>query len=267
MLDKIFTIDSHTIRGLLLAIVGVLGLILSYFGVDATTFGAQAAKMVDALLLVFTTGGILWAAYARLFMPTPPLTDTAAVKRDVLVAKQAGTSVDSAPIAPAATTPMAKTVMTDQGGASSMPKGFTTVHFLVTVVALAAVALVAACANVTRPDEVISTACVAGTYQVERCAKATAEVYGVYQKQGLVLVQAAGTPAAVKATIKAIDAKASPIVHDILITAADYVDAKAAAADPVTDPKVVNLTAQLATSQTQLAALTAQLKPLTAGSN
>lgn len=73
-------LDSQVIRAALLALVGLLGLILSFFGVSEAAFGEHATRLVDALLLVITTGSVLWAGYARATKPTPPLTNTAAAK-------------------------------------------------------------------------------------------------------------------------------------------------------------------------------------------
>lgn len=77
MLEVIAKMDSAVIRALLVAAVGVIGMILSFLGVDGSRFGENAEKFIDALLLLLSTGGIAWAAYARLMKPTPPLTETA----------------------------------------------------------------------------------------------------------------------------------------------------------------------------------------------
>lgn len=71
-------LESQVIRAALVALVGLIGLIASYFGVNEEVFGEKASKLVDALLLVITTGSTLWAAYARATKPTPPLTEGAA---------------------------------------------------------------------------------------------------------------------------------------------------------------------------------------------
>lgn len=77
-MKNIALLDSQVIRAALVALVGLIGLILSFFGVSEEAFGAKAAKLVDAALLVLTTGATLWAAYARATKPTPPITQVAA---------------------------------------------------------------------------------------------------------------------------------------------------------------------------------------------
>lgn len=80
MLKIIATMDSLVIRALLVALAGLIGMVLSYFGVDAALFGAKAEGLVDALLLVLTAGGVFYAAYARATRPNPPLTERAVEK-------------------------------------------------------------------------------------------------------------------------------------------------------------------------------------------
>lgn len=91
-MNQIGLLDSQVIRAALLALVSLIGLILSFFGVSEELFGANATKLVDAALLVITTGSVLWAAWARATKPTPPITDGAVVKTDALVNKQGGFS-------------------------------------------------------------------------------------------------------------------------------------------------------------------------------
>jgi hypothetical protein len=86
MLEKISMLDSQVIRALLLAITGLVGLILSFFGVDEGWFSERATRVVDAVLLIITTGGVLWAGYARRYLPTPPITDTAVAKTEAKMA-------------------------------------------------------------------------------------------------------------------------------------------------------------------------------------
>lgn len=80
MLEKIALLDSHVIRALLIAIVGVIGMALSLFGVDDKLFSSKAEGFVDAVMLLVTAGGVVYAAYARITKPTPPITEKA-VKR------------------------------------------------------------------------------------------------------------------------------------------------------------------------------------------
>lgn len=76
-------LDSQVIRAVLLALAGLIGLILSFFGVSEEAFGAHASRVIDAILLLVTTGSALWAAYARAMLPTPPITDAAATKTEI----------------------------------------------------------------------------------------------------------------------------------------------------------------------------------------
>lgn len=95
MLQKIALLDSQVIRALLVAIMGVLGLVLSWFGVDEKIFSAEATKLIDAVSLLITTGGVVYAAYARAMKPTPPLTESAAEQTRTLVSQQAGAKMQS----------------------------------------------------------------------------------------------------------------------------------------------------------------------------
>lgn len=89
-MNKIGMLDSQVIRAALLALVGLAGLIASFFGVDEALFSEKAARLVDALLLVLTTGSVIWAAYARATKPTPPITDGAVAKTAELQKSQGG---------------------------------------------------------------------------------------------------------------------------------------------------------------------------------
>lgn len=89
-MNKIGMLDSQVIRAALLALVGLAGLIASFFGVDEALFSEKAARLVDALLLVLTTGSVIWAAYARATKPTPPITDGAVAKTAELQKSQEG---------------------------------------------------------------------------------------------------------------------------------------------------------------------------------
>jgi hypothetical protein len=91
MLDKIAKLDAAVIRALLVAAVGVLGVVLGFFGVNEDVFNAQAARFVDALSLLFTAGGVAWAAWARINLPNPPLSDKAVTKSQAMVTKSQST--------------------------------------------------------------------------------------------------------------------------------------------------------------------------------
>ena len=81
MLEKIAKLDSLVLRGLAVALIGLIGKILSLAGVDEMLFSAKANEIVDAALTVLTTAGVLYAAYARINHPNPPLSDAAVAVR------------------------------------------------------------------------------------------------------------------------------------------------------------------------------------------
>ena len=80
MLEIIKKLDAGTIRGLVVATIPLLVLIASLFGVDEALFEAKLAEWGEKVALLVSLAGVTWAAYARLFNPTPPLTETAANK-------------------------------------------------------------------------------------------------------------------------------------------------------------------------------------------
>ena len=110
MLEKIALLDSHVIRALLVAIVGVIGTALSFFGVNEAVFDAGAARLVDAIMILMTAGGVFYAAYARATKPTPPITESAVDQTRAMVAQQVGSKMQAA----AASRPPA------QGGTTSL---------------------------------------------------------------------------------------------------------------------------------------------------
>lgn len=77
MLEVIKKLDSGTIKGLIVVTIPVLVVLGSMFGLDEAVFRSQLETWAEKLLLVVTLGGAAFAAYARLFKPTPPLTETA----------------------------------------------------------------------------------------------------------------------------------------------------------------------------------------------
>lgn len=70
--------DAGTMRALLVAAVGLIGVIAGLFGVDEALFSEKAGKVVDALSTLIAVGGVVWAGYARARKPTPPVTLTRA---------------------------------------------------------------------------------------------------------------------------------------------------------------------------------------------
>lgn len=85
MLEKIAKLDSLVLRGLAVALIGLIGKILALAGVDEMVFSAKASDIVDAALTVITTAGVLYAAYARINHPNPPLSDAAVEKTQALI--------------------------------------------------------------------------------------------------------------------------------------------------------------------------------------
>lgn len=90
MLEKIAKLDAAVIKALLLAFVGLIGVVAGLFGVDEVAFGAKASRLVDSISTLLIAGGLAWAAYARVNLPTPPISDKAVQKTRELVSKQGG---------------------------------------------------------------------------------------------------------------------------------------------------------------------------------
>ena len=65
--------NAGTMRALLVAAAGLIGVIASLFGVDEALFSDKAAKVVDALSTLIAVGGVVWASIARARQPTPPI--------------------------------------------------------------------------------------------------------------------------------------------------------------------------------------------------
>lgn len=77
MFDVIKKLDSATIRGLVVATIPLLVLIGSFFGLDEAVFSATLQGWGEKLVALVSLAGVTYAAYARLFKATPPLTKTA----------------------------------------------------------------------------------------------------------------------------------------------------------------------------------------------
>jgi hypothetical protein len=78
MLEIIKKLDSGTVRGLIVATIPLIVLIASFFGVDEALFSTQLEGIGEKIVALVSLAGVAWAAYARVFKPTPPLTETAA---------------------------------------------------------------------------------------------------------------------------------------------------------------------------------------------
>lgn len=90
MLQIIRMLDAGTVRGLIVATVPLLVLIGSFFGLDEAIFKTQLEGVGEKIVALVSLGGITWAAWARLFKPTPPLTETAAKATEQRLVKEMG---------------------------------------------------------------------------------------------------------------------------------------------------------------------------------
>lgn len=88
MLDKISKLDSGTIRGLIVATIPLLVLLASLFGIDEAVFKVQLEEYGEKIVALITLFGIAYAAYARAFKPSPPITDVAMKKTETRLDKE-----------------------------------------------------------------------------------------------------------------------------------------------------------------------------------
>jgi len=88
MLEIMKKLDSGTIRGLIVATIPLLVIIASLFGVDESVFQAKLEGWGEKIVAIVALGGVAYAAYARVFNPTPPISETAARKTEALIAQQ-----------------------------------------------------------------------------------------------------------------------------------------------------------------------------------
>lgn len=196
--------DSAVVKALLLAIVGLAGVIASFFGIDEALFNEKAQRVVDALLLLATAGGIFWALYGRLFMRTPPLTQ-AAVKATM---KHEG--IEEEPYDPA--------------HPPSPPQS----PALIGIIAiLLTVAVLAGCdttpTRLPAAAQVVQEACARDeAYSAIRCATSIPQVYEVYQVSILDLVKDPTVEDGVKTRLRQLDAAASPVMATGLGLIAEY---------------------------------------------
>lgn len=90
MLKVIGMLDAGTVRGLIVATVPLLVLIASFFGVDEAVFKANLEGWGEKAVALVSLAGVAWAAYARVFKPTPPVTETAAKATQERLQKEGG---------------------------------------------------------------------------------------------------------------------------------------------------------------------------------
>lgn len=87
LLAKIAKLDSHTVRGLLVALFGGLStLAIVVFHISQTKYEAFAQIFIDTTCSLITVVGGFYALWARISLPNPPLSDTAVKKIDEAVA-------------------------------------------------------------------------------------------------------------------------------------------------------------------------------------
>jgi len=112
------------------------------------------------------------------------------------------------------------------GGRSAAVATKASAHWLITLLA-AVVALCALGGCATSPTSVLQVACEQQeAYRVERCAKAIAETYEVYQRRGQELVSRPDTPQVLKDLVRKADARATPVVVELLRTTQSYLAIK-----------------------------------------
>lgn len=80
-MEKMPWYKSNTLRALLVA--GIT-LVAQKLGIADTIGDADAAKLVELCLGVVETVALAYAAYARVYQPTPPVSNTAVAKTQAL---------------------------------------------------------------------------------------------------------------------------------------------------------------------------------------
>lgn len=181
MLEVIKKLDSATIKALAVATLPLLALIGTFFGVDEAVFNVKATAIVERILALVTLGGVAWAAWARLFQPTPPLTETAKQKT-------------------------AEAIANGKLEVTTPPKqaGFARVGMLVSMAVLAAIA---GCAGTKAAYKAADT--------IGDQAYVVAEHYAALVKEAADLAQNPGTPDQVKEQLRAADRLAKPLVLEL----------------------------------------------------
>lgn len=87
MLDKIAKLDAAVIRGVLVAAVPVLALLLNaVLGLDEHLVTERAGQIIESLMTLWAALGLVYIAWARINKPTPPLSDTAVIKTQQMIA-------------------------------------------------------------------------------------------------------------------------------------------------------------------------------------
>ena len=120
--------------------------------------------------------------------------------------------------------------------------------------------VLAGCATgATKPQDIISLACApSDQYQIERCAEAVGDVYGVFQSRALKTVSEPGTPAEIKNALKKVDKELTPAVRTLVQTSNTYVLLRDAQSPEAVEQRRV-LEAQLADVKPRVVILQTQL--------
>lgn len=194
MLEKIALLDSQTIRALIVALVGVIGMVCSFFGVSEALFPSEKVeKLADGVATLVTLIGVLWAGWARATRPSPPLTEKAVEATKVAVQKGDLTSVPATP-------------PKNQGGFLRL--GFAS------VLAALALAIVAGgpLAGCTGTKAAYSAAQTRPETVLPDTAYVVAEQYRATLREAVELKQSGRLPAEVVDRLQAADAALKPLV-------------------------------------------------------
>lgn len=179
MLDKIAKLDSGIIRALLVAGAAFIGGILRLFGVvDEKSFNDTAIHVIDLGITFLGAAAGLYIAYARINLPTPPLSDAAVLKSQQMADKQ------------------------QQGG-------FTSVRLLIALSTVMAILALSGCAGTlgayraaqSRPETALTDT-----------AYVITEHYSAVLKQAADIKEAGTAPPAVIEKVQAADDKAAPVI-------------------------------------------------------
>lgn len=177
-MNSIGWLNSGIIKALLLALAGLAGLIVRKLGYQFDDdFWNQ---IIDALLLIVTTGATMYAGYARATKATPPITQMAVDATAARVAEEK-----------------------KQGGRSS-------ISMLSALAGLSLMALMVMSAGCAALNPVSK----ANT--LEQKAYALYGSFVVFEEQAAVLVQKPGTSVSVKTALANADALAKPLAERLI---------------------------------------------------
>lgn len=89
-MDTMPKIDSHVLRAAGVALVSLIALLshMIWSTVSMQTVQTQGEQILDAVLAVISSGGVVWAMIARVRLPNPPLSPSAADAHTAILEKQ-----------------------------------------------------------------------------------------------------------------------------------------------------------------------------------